>query len=106
MNPAKPVGIISLAAVKGGMPSPSSIIALLCYSAPRSGSRTRCHVPSDENAFYLIKRDLLSAAVVQVRRVPGFAIGYLLGNPELAAVAEVLGDRGRPEAMLLLTSPS
>ena len=43
--------------------------------------------------------DLVRAAVIEARRARAFVVGHLLGDFQLAAVAQVFGDAGGPEAV-------
>lgn len=53
--------------------------------------------PLNDNPLHLIKRDLISAPVIEARCASGFVISHLLCDFELAAVAQIFRDAGRPE---------
>ena len=49
--------------------------------------------------FDLVEGDLVQAAVVEAGGAGAFVVGHLLGDFQLAAVAQVFGDAGGPEAV-------
>ena len=63
------------------------------------GGCERWRRESDADAFDLVERDLVRAAVVEASGAGAFVVGHLLGDFEFAAVAEVFGDAGGTEAV-------
>lgn len=52
---------------------------------------------SNKNALDLIKRDVVLAPVIEPGGARALMVGHLLGDFELAAVAQVLRDARRPK---------
>jgi hypothetical protein len=48
----------------------------------------------------LIQRHLIVAMIIEASRACGFMIRHALSNLELADVAQLLGDPGRPERVI------
>ena len=54
---------------------------------------------SEGNPLHFIERHLITASVIEPGSSGGFMAGHLLRNLQLAAVLEIGGDAGCPEAV-------
>ncbi len=73
------------------------------YSAERRPfiSRRDCSFKQlNHNLLYLVERDLVVGAVIELGGLRGFVVGDLLGLLDGAAVLEVGGDAGGPEGVV------
>ncbi len=61
---------------------------------------------SNHNPLDLIERDLIGAPIIEARRAGTFMVGHLLGDFQLAPVAEIFRNPRRAEGMIADLGPN